>query len=133
MARIDVFMKLEGAKELKRALRKQEKLFFAEMAQALPEEGQTLMSSANAAAPTKSGALKASAQVSSVVQEKRGRVRVAAAYVDEKAAAVHEGIHWGAKVEGTKGFKWYERALNGFEAGFVERIAARLRRLVGGN
>src|SRR5574343_1965820 len=53
MARIEVIMKMEGARELRRALRKQKERFMAEMAQALPEEGQALMNLANAAAPTR--------------------------------------------------------------------------------
>lgn len=128
----NVLMKLEGGEQLRRALKKKEKEFLRELATALPAEGQALMTSANAAAPRVRGELAGSSSVTSVVQEQKGRVRVAAAYLDEKAAAVHEGVHWGQKVEGTSGFKWYERALNAFEGGFVERIGARLKRLVGG-
>lgn len=133
MAGIDVLMKLEGGPALMRALRRQEKAFLAELGDALPAEAEALMQSANAAAPQAGGTLVGSSVVSSVVQEGKGRVRAVAAYTDEKAPAVHEGIHWGAKVEGTKGFKWFERALNSFETGFVARIGARLRRIVGGS
>ncbi|MHB1065425.1 MAG: hypothetical protein ACYC1Z_13220 [Georgenia sp.] len=129
---VDVLMELEGGPALLRALRRQEKAFLDELANALPAEGQALMNSANAKAPRGSGTLAGSSSVTTEVNESKGRVRVAAAYLDEKAAAVHEGVHWGEKVEGTKGFKWYERVLNGFEAGFVSRIGARLKRMVGG-
>ncbi len=128
----DVLMKLEGGAALKRALKRQEKAFIRELASALPAEGEALMASANAAAPRASGELAGSSSVTSVVQESKGRVRVAAAYEDPKAAAVHEGVHWGQKIEGTSGFKWFERTLNAFEPGFVQRIGARLKRLVGG-
>lgn len=129
---MNVLMKLHGGEQLRKALKKIEKEFLAELAVALPEEGNSLMAAANATAPRGTGTLAASSSVTTVVQEAKGRVRVAAAYLDEKAAAVHEGIHWGQKVEGTAGFKWFERALNSFEGGFVERIGARLKRLVGG-
>lgn len=130
---VNVLMRLEGGAQLRRALKRQEQRFLAELATALPEEGTSLMASANAAAPRASGTLAASSSVTHVVQAKKGRVRVAVAYLDEKAAAVHEGIHWGRKTaQQTKGFKWFERALGAFEPGFVERIAGRLRRLVGG-
>jgi hypothetical protein len=129
---LNVLMKVEGGDELRKALKKHEAAFLAEMAEALPVEAQALMAAANATAPRASGTLIASSSVSSVVQEKKGRVRAAAAYTDEKAAAVHEGLHWGVHIEGTRGFKWFERALNGFEGGFVDRIVSRLRRLVGG-
>jgi hypothetical protein len=129
---IDVLMAMEGGAELRRALKKHEAEFLREMAEALPNEAQQLMAAANSLAPRASGALASSASVSSVVQEKRGRVRAVAAYTDEKAAAVHEGVHWGERIEGTRGFKWLERALNAFEGGFAQRIAERLKRLVGG-
>lgn len=129
---IDVVMRIEGGAELRRALKKHEAAFLREMAVALPVEAQQLMDTGNALAPRASGTLASSASVSSVVQEKRGRVRAVAAYTDEKAAAVHEGVHWGERIEGTRGFKFFERALNAFEGGFAQRIAARLKRLVGG-
>lgn len=130
MARGNIVMKLEGGEQLRKALRAKEREFLAEMSAALPEEGQKLMSAAAAAAPRDSGELAGSAAVSSALTKKGTRVRVAAAFLDEKAAAVHEGVHWGHHIEGTRGFKWYERIFNAFEGGFVERIAAKLRRLV---
>lgn len=129
---VNVLMRVEGGAQLKRALKKKREEFLREMAAALPDEGQALMAQANVAAPRASGTLVGSSSVTTVEQRAKGRVRVAAAYLDPKAAAVHEGLHWGRHVPGTKGFKWYERTLAAFEGGFVERIAARLRRLVGG-
>lgn len=125
-------LQLKGMEKLRRALKKQPERFFAEMAMALPAEAQALMGQANGAAPRKSGELAGSSSVTSVVQVRKGRVRVAAAYLDEKAAAVHEGVHWGAHIEGTRGFKFFERALNAFEGGFASRIVARLKRIAGG-
>lgn len=127
-ARVEVLSTIEGGEELRRALRKVREEFMAECRQAIPEEAQALMAQAQAAAPRGSGTLAASAEVSKT----KGGMKAAAAFLDEKAAAVHEGIHWGHRIEGTQGFKWYERILAGFEAGFVSRMAARLRRLVGG-
>jgi hypothetical protein len=132
MAGIDVLMKLEGAEKLRRELKRQEVRFFGEMARALPEEGEALMQAANAQAPRATGTLAASSSVTKEIDNSDRTVRVMAAYLDEKAAAVHEGIHWGVKVEDTKGFKWFERAKNAFEAGVVGRIGDRLRRIVGG-
>jgi hypothetical protein len=133
MARQNVItMKIVGGEELRRALLKKEAQFLAEMAQALPVEAQALTSQAAAAAPRASGQLAASAMASSAVLKKGQRIKAAAAILDDKAAAVHEGLHWRKKVEGTKGFKWFERVFRAFEPGFVDRIAARLRRVVGG-
>jgi hypothetical protein len=133
MARgINVLMTVEGGDALKAALKKHQERFLAEMAEALPQEGQVLMTEANSSAPRASGALASSSSVTSVVQQSQGRVRVAAAYLDEKAAAVHEGVHWGQHIEGTKGFKWFEKAFHAFELGAMQRIVSRLKRLVGG-
>lgn len=131
MAGIDVLMKLEGAEQLRRELKRQEVRFFGEMAQALPEEAAALMAAANAEAPRATGTLAASSSVTKEIDNSDRTVRVVAAYLDEKAAAVHEGIHWGEHFE-TRGMKWFERAKNGFERGVVERIGDRLRRIVGG-
>lgn len=127
-----VVMYLHGDEALKRQLRRQQQRFFEEMARALPEEAQALIGQANPAAPASSGALAASSSVTVVEQQRRGRVRAAAAYLDEKAAAVHEGVHWGRFHPGTRGFKWLERVFGGFGAGALQRIALRLSRLVGG-
>lgn len=132
MGSVDVIMSIEGGDELLKALRKKPREFLALLAQRLPIEGQALMSAANAAAPRRTGTLAASSLVTSVVQEAKGVVRVAAAYTDEKAAAVHEGLHWGEHIEGTPGFKWFEKATNSFEQGFVERVAQDLQKLTGG-
>lgn len=129
---MNVLMKLEGGAALRKALKKKEKEFFAEMQTALQGESARLHGAAESQTPAASGTLLMSLTTSSAVQPTKGSVRYAVAYLDEKAAAVHEGVHWGHKVEGTGGFKWFEKALNSFEAGFVQRIGARLKRLVGG-
>lgn len=130
--RVVFALEVRGLEELKRELRKQKRAFFEEMARALPEEGQSLMQQATAAAPKASGELAGSSLLSVEVKDSKGSVRVAAAFTDDKAAAVHEGVHWGGFVAGTRGFKFYERVFNAFEVGFIERIAQRLRRLTGG-
>ncbi len=130
--RVNVLMSVEGGEALRKALTKKSAEVAREMALALPQEGAALMAQANALAPRATGELVGSSSVTSAVTRKGAKVAVAAAYLDEKAAAVHEGVHWGKKVQGTRGFKWFERALQGFQAGFIERIVARLRHLVGG-
>lgn len=131
MARPNVIMKLEGGEALRKALLKKQAEFLAEMAKALPVEAEKLMAQGKAAAPKASGELAASALVSSASARKGTRLKFAAAFLDEKAAAVHEGVHWRKHVDGTKGFKFFERVFHAFEPGFVQRIADRLRRLVG--
>lgn len=133
MASVDVISQVEGADELRRNLRKFEKRFLEEMEQVLPREVETLMTQARHEAPARSGELRASASITSDMKPKRGRFRVVGAYLDEKAAAVHEGIHWGKKVEGgTKGMKWFERVANAWAPESAKRVVARLRALVGG-
>lgn len=131
-AKVNVLMSVEGGDELRRALQRKAEEVARELAVALPQEGTALMAEANALAPRSSGELVSSSSVTTAVTGKGKKVRVAASYLDEKAAAVHEGVHWGKKIQGTRGFKWFERALNAFTPGFIERIVARLRRLVGG-
>lgn len=130
--RVTMALEVKGLEQLKRELRRQQRAFFEEMAKALPEEGQSLIRQATAAAPKATGELAGRSLVSVEVKESKGTVRVAAAFTDEKAAAVHEGVHWNEKVPGTRGFKWFERVWNGFEPGLLERIAKRLRRLTRG-
>ena len=123
-------MKLEGGEQLRRALLKKQGEFLEEMARALPEEANALASAAQATVPRASGELASSQVVTSDV--KPGRVKAVVAYTDEKAAAVHEGVHGRTHHQDTRGFKWFEKVLHAFEGGFAERIAARLRRIVGG-
>jgi len=128
MARVNILMSLEGADELKRKLRKLEPQFLDAMKQELPREGESLRSAAQSLAPVAGGELRSSAVVATKVS--KTRVAVLVGYTDEKAAAVHEGIHWGRFHPGTKGYKWLERALNTFAAGFTNRIAGVLRGVV---
>lgn len=130
--RVNVLMSVEGGEALRKALTKKSAEVAREMELALPHEGAALMAQANALAPRATGELVGSSSVTSAVTRKGAKVAVAAAYLDEKAAAVHEGVHWGKKIQGTRGFKWFERAFNAFQQGAVERIVTRLRKLVGG-
>lgn len=132
MSRVDVIMSIEGGGQLLKALRKKPKEFFALLAQRLPDEGENLAAAAAMAAPSVSGELASSASVTSVAQESKGVVRVAAAFLDEKAAAVHEGVHWGQHIEGTEGLKFFEKTANAFEQGFIERIGQNLKKLTEG-
>lgn len=127
---IDVIMKMEGGDELRKALKKRPLEFLAEMDIALTEETARLRGAAESETPAASGTLLMSLTTSSAKQPQKGRLRFAVAYTDEKAAAVHEGIHWNRFVEGTAGFKWFERAFNAFEPAAGQRIVQRLRTLV---
>lgn len=124
----NVLLQVKGVEELIRKLRWHKRAFIGELAQALPEEAKRLEAAAQQGVPRASGRLASSVAVVSEVQS--NAVHVAVGYTDPKAAAVHEGIHWRRRVKDVHGFKWLERALNAFEQGFAERIAARLRRLV---
>jgi hypothetical protein len=130
--RVNVLMSVEGGEALRKALTKKSAEVAREMAIALPAEGQTLMQTAGATVPRATGELAGSSSVTSSLTKKGQRVRVAAAYLDEKAAAVHEGLHWGKKIQGTKGFKWFQRAFDAYKSAAIGRIVERLRRLVGG-
>lgn len=128
-----VTMVLHGEKELMRALNRKRDQFLDVMRVGLQEEAARLLGAAESTTPTASGKLLTSLKLSSADQPTKGRVRFAVAYTDEKAAAVHEGVHWGQKVDHeTGGFKWFEKAFNAWEPGAVDRILARLRALTGG-
>lgn len=124
--------KLTGVEHLAREMKRVEKRVNAELAAALQDEARALLEQANQVAPRESGELVRSAGVSSEVS--RGTVDVVAAYLDEKAAAVHEGFHGGKDSEGVlPGEKWFEQTLSAFEPGFHRRLAERLKRVMGGS
>jgi hypothetical protein len=127
---VNILMKVEGGEELRRRLLKFQKQMIDAMERELPAEGRKLEAASNALAPRASGELKASSSVTDHVNAKRTKVRVAVAYLLERAAAVHEGVHWGQKVKGTRGFKWMERATNAWKPEAVSRIVEALRRVV---
>lgn len=125
---IDFLMTMHGGAELRRKLRKMEDDFLKGMKPLIVEETAKVMREANAAAPSVSGTLIGSAMV--VVKSGKTRTRGAATYQDEKAAAVHEGVHWNRHVKGTRGFKWLERTFNSFLPGAMMRIEEKLRAIV---
>lgn len=131
-ANVSVLLKVDGGEELRKKLRQVPDLFIQEMAKALPEEAKNLGAEAQAGVPVEHGSLAASLAVKT--SKKKTRISAAVGYTDHKAAAVHEGIHW-AHREGAKepGFHWFLKAFTAFAGGFIERIAQRLKRLVGGN
>lgn len=121
-------MKIEGGEKLMAALNKKKDEFLQAMVDEIPNEANQLLAAAQVGVPSKSGTLAASAVVSTEVT--KTRVESAVAYTDPKAAAVHEGIHWRHKFN-TAHRKWFERAFHAFESGFIERVAEKLRKLVG--
>ena len=94
------------------------------------EAGHTALAAAQVTVPRKSGTLAASAGVSSEVGDHR--VTAVVAYKDVKAAAVHEGIHHGHKVNGTRGFKWLEHSFKLAKPKMLDGIVKALRALTGG-
>lgn len=123
-------LNVRGLEQLSRGAARIERQLKAQLEKELIKEGKSLLDQANAVAPTETGEMVASSSVTSEVRE--GKVSVAAAYLDEKAAAVHEGFHGGKDSEGVlPGEKWFEKTLNGFAPGFEERVAAGLKREVG--
>jgi hypothetical protein len=123
-------LEVKGLEQLKRELLKKKRLFVDEVRNFVPPETQKLVAQAAAAAPRASGELASSASAS--WEMSKTGVEAVAAFTDEKAAAVHEGVHGGKHVEGTGGFKWFEQVFNAFEVGFIERLANRLRAALGG-
>lgn len=124
---------MEGGKELRKALLKLKEETFEALIRPVNAEAKKLLADSVFAAPSESGELVASAKVVASVNRKRGGIKAHALYEDDKAPAVHEGIHWNHKTkEPTQGFKWFERAFNEFEPGFYQRIIAVLRGVVNG-
>jgi hypothetical protein len=129
---INVTMKLEGWDELRKKLRAMRGPFLQEMKGAIEEGGTMLQGMANASAPVQAGTLVSSS--ATATQAKGDFFSMAVGYTDPKAPAVHEGIHW-RKREGSKepGFHWFLQAFQRFSSGYMERVAQRLRKLVGGS
>jgi len=123
------FANVKGGEELRKALTKNMGKFEEAMDTILPEEARELMNAAQTRVPRESGELASTATVSS--EKTRGGTKAVAAYTDEKAAAVHEGVHHGHKVHGTKGFKWFERTLNSFEGSFAQSVVEKLKSKLG--
>jgi hypothetical protein len=123
------FADVKGGEELLGKLRANMRKFEKAMETILPEEARDLLSAASTSVPRQSGELAASAVVST--EKGSAGFRAAAAYTDHKAAAVHEGVHHGRFVEGTRGFKWLEHTLHAFEPGFVQSVAEKLKKAVG--
>lgn len=119
--------KVTGVDALGVTLKGLQREWLREMEAGITEEAVELMNKANAIAPQASGTLKASTVVA-VEVEQGVRVLANATYTDKKAAAVHEGIHWGIRIKAAEGrpyFKWLERTVGTFAQGFVDRILAR--------
>lgn len=119
--------KVTGVDALGITLRKLEREWLQEMEAGITAEAVNLMNEANARAPQASGKLKASTVVA-VEVEQGVRVLANATYTDRKAAAVHEGIHWGIRQKDAAGrpyFKWLERTWMGRAEGAVQRMLAR--------
>jgi len=117
----------KGGPELRRALQGMEKKFLREMGKALEDEAQTIMQLGVRDAPEDTGDLAAGTDVQ--VTRRRGGIEGAASFTRERAAAVHEAVHWGRKVEGTEGFHWYGEAAADWEPKAQQRIVQRLQAL----
>ena len=123
---MNVFWELEGADELKKALKKYEKGLIEELAKEIPKEAEQVLSEAIFEAPVLSGELAASGQVRT--KRSKDRIRSVASFESHYAAAEHEGFHGGRKVNDPgQGFKFFERAFHRFEVGFIGRVGALLK------
>lgn len=122
-------VRIEGGPELIKALKKIAPEFLRVATEAIQREGVTIESAAQLTVPRGTGALAASCVVSHQTGAKRSSTAVA--YTLDRAAAVHEGVHWGHHHQ-TKGMKWFERAFYALKPQALARIVADLKRLVGG-
>jgi len=108
------------AKQLQKALRALTPEFNAATAERLPDEGRTLLEKANASAPVKTGALRASGFVSS--EASKTGARVAVGYTAEYAPMVHE------LAADDEHRDWFKKAFDAFEGEFNERVTKMLQR-----
>lgn len=129
----DVFARIEGGKELRAKLRKlvASNVFLEDMRVFLDYQARRLLLLASRQEPRRqTGELAQSRMVVNRGSSKK-RVRLAAAYTARGAAAAHEGVFHRAKLgERYARYKWFEKVLNGFEAGFYAEAAERLRALL---
>lgn len=123
-------LRVSGGPALVSALKRKQGQFLKTMQTELPAAGQATLAAAQQVVPRKVGELAASAVVSSEVKD--NAVRVAVAYTDKKAAAVHEGVHHGHHVEGTHGFKWLEHSFKLEKPKLLADIVKSLKALTGG-
>lgn len=123
-------LSMYGDRRVWAEMRKKQTEFLEAMLSWLPAQGDELLAIAQRDAPKASGKLARTGVVS--VQTLKNRVRVAVAFTDDKAAAVHEGIHWRVKVDGTRGYKWFEKGFVKWAPQFVPGAADILRRIAGG-
>ena len=138
-------VRVVGEEELRKALKGKKLAFITAMKEAIPLEAEDLGKRANQLAPVgvheenvvgdgkvvrEKQHLRDTLRVT-IDLRKPTRVFANIAYTAKHAAAVHEGLHWGKHFQ-TRGMKWFEKALQAFGAGFMDRINARLRKLVGG-
>jgi hypothetical protein len=117
-------IQISGVESIEQALTKKLEQLLAAAGEAIPSEAHQLLAKAQQAVPRLTGELADSASVET--QTINGSTVATVVYTDPKAAAVHEGFHWGHKDSGAKGYKWLERSLNESEAGFAERMAKAL-------
>lgn len=131
MADVNVMLKVEGWNEVRKKLRSMRGLFLQEMDATMAEGARIVQQQSNAAAPVASGTLVSSATIQH--EKKADFISYGMGYTDEKAAAVHEGIHWGHKFgKKERGFQWLMRVMEEFAPSYIEHVAMRLRRLTGG-
>lgn len=128
---VNVLARLEGADELRKRLKELGKGALVQAVRPhIKAEAQALKTAASVGEPRGvTGALGESKRV--VELRGRGAVRFAVVYLNYYAKWVHEGIFGHAKVGARYGrFKWFERAVQAFEAGYIERTGAKLWKLV---
>jgi acyl-CoA reductase-like NAD-dependent aldehyde dehydrogenase len=131
MAGVEVKFSISGIDQVTQALERIEAAALDELRAATPAEASALLQRAQQTVPRLSGELAASAEIATGT-DGSAVTEAAVGYTDGKAAAVHEGVHHGHHVPGTRGFKWLERAHDEGADESLERIAERLRGVLGG-
>ena len=120
---------IKGADELRRNLKRLSEVAFEAVRWPLADMAEDIIAASDTAAPTGTGALKASHFVSSpFANQARQSVTVAAGYEAEHAPYVHEGVHGHFHVTPPK---FLERAAAGQESKLAETVGDALRQALG--
>lgn len=130
---VNVVLALDSS-ELQRKLRKlTHARFLGDMRTFLVAEAMALLQAAAVGEPHGPTNELSNSKAIVPVKENAKEIKIAAAYLSEHAAPVHEGVFGHQSLLNKyPRFRWYAQALHGFEAGFLERAHARLWSLVSG-
>ncbi len=128
----DVWMKVEGAEELKQKLLRLPDEFMEAMTDELTAAGNELTAAGAQAAPRLSGDLQSSATFKTKTRQQRKSFTFIGILNAEHAAAVHEGVFGGVEKTGKPSFKWWAKIFMDREASVIDRVVRRLRGVADG-